>query len=257
VGPKALTLGHDLKLELPAGYRFLGQPQAGEVMAKMGNLHSEDMLGLVVSDSEEDQYFVTLRYEESGFIKDDETLNADEILSTLREGEEEYNKERTKLGFSAIHAEGWDEKPRYDKSKHQLIWGLIISDKDGASVNYNTRILGRRGYVSVNLVTDKQHLEHDKPGAARILAATSFASGATYADFNESSDKVAEYGLTGLVLGGAGLGLAKAAKIGLLAKFGKVLIAALIGGKKFIILGLIGLFAVWKKLFRKGEQSAA
>lgn len=257
-GPKPIDLGHGVKLDLPETHAFLGMPQAGELMKKMGNLYNEDLLGLVISKDEKEQndYIVTLRFEDSGHIKDDESLDGKELLDSIREGEEEYNEERKKLGFSPMHAAGWDEEPHYDKANHRLIWGLIIEAPDGGSINYNTRILGRTGFVSLNLVTDKQHLAQYKPAGAMLLSRTGFEKGQTYADFNESTDKVAEYGLTGLVLGGAGLGLAKAAKIGLLAKFGKGLIALLIAGKKVIVAAVIGLGALVKKLLGGKKENA-
>jgi uncharacterized membrane-anchored protein len=256
-GPKAIELGHGAKLDLPESHAFLAQPEAGQLMEKMGNLYNDDLLGLVVSKNAADEYIVTLRYEESGYIKDDEELDGKELLESIQEGEEAYNEERKKLGFTPIHAAGWDEEPHYDKVKHELIWGLRIEASDGGSINYNTRILGRNGYLSLNLVTDKEHLAEYKPAGALLLSKTGFEPGKRYADFNSSTDKVAEYGLTGLVLGGAGVGLAKAAKIGLLAKFGKVLIGLLVAGKKFIVLAAIAIFALVRALFKKNDERPA
>jgi uncharacterized membrane-anchored protein len=254
-GPKPLDLGHGVKLDLPEGFAFLAQPEAGQLMEKMGNLHNEDMLGLVVSQRDDAEYVVTIDFEDQGHIKDDESLDGKELLESIREGEEDYNEERKKLGFSAIHAAGWDEEPHYDKQKHQLIWGLTVEASDGGSINYNTRILGRTGFVSLNLLTDKQHLAEYKPAGALLLSKTAFEPGKRYEDFNASTDKVAEYGLTGLVLGGAGLGLAKAAKIGLLAKFGKGLIALLIAGKKVIVAAVIAAVAALRALFKKKDDA--
>jgi len=70
-----------------------------------------------------------------------------------------------------------------------------VSTDDGKSLNFNTRILGRRGYVSINLVTEPELLARFKPEAATLLGATTFSSGSRYEDFNEKTDKVAEYGL--------------------------------------------------------------
>ena len=50
-----------------------------------------------------------------------------------------------------------------------------------------------------------------------------------------STDKIATYGLTGLVLGGVGLGVVKAAKVGLLAAFWKPILAFFVAAKKVII----------------------
>ena len=257
-GPTPLELGHGVKVDLPEGYQFLGQPKAGELMAKMGNLYNDNLLGIVVPSAEDKDYFVTVRYDEEGYIKDDEKLDGAEILASLREGEDAYNAERKKAGFPEIHADGWQEAPHYDRAHHHVVWGLIVRDSDGSSINYNTRVLGRKGYVSVNLVTDPEKLAADKPAAATLLAATSFANGARYEDFDATNDKVAEYGLTGLVLGGAGFGLAKLAKVGLLAKFGKVILAALIAGKKLIMVLLVGAGAAIRKfLSRRSTQPEA
>lgn len=254
-GPKPLDLGHGIKLDLPEGFLFLAQPEAGKLMEQMGNFNNGDMLGLIASKSESDQYLVTLDFEDAGHIKDDESLDSEELLESIREGEEAYNEERKKRGFSAIHAAGWDEQPHYDKQKHQLIWGLIVEASDGGSINYNTRILGRTGFVSLNLLTDKQHLAEYKPAGALLLSKTAFEPGKRYEDFDSSTDKVAEYGLTGLVLGGAGLGLAKAAKIGLLAKFGKGFIALLIAGKKVIVPLVIAAVVAVRALLKKKNDA--
>lgn len=255
-GPKPIELGHGVKLELPETHAFLAMPEAGELMKKMGNLYNDDLLGLVIPTSRDEDYLVTLRFEDSGHVKDDESLDSKELLDSMHEGEEEYNEERKKLGFAPIHVAGWDEQPHYDRNQHQLIWGLVVESTDGASINYDTRILGRTGFVSLNLVTDKEHLAQYKPAGAMLLSRTAFEPGKRYGDFDASTDKVAEYGLTGLVLGGAGLGLAKAAKIGLLAKFGKGLIALLIAGKKAIVAAVIAIGAVLKKVFSKKENAS-
>ena len=255
-GPENLDLGHDVKLALPTGYQYLGQPEAGQLMEKMGNLHNQNLLGLVISTDPEADYLVSLRYDEEGFIKDDEELDAKEILEAFRSDEEEYNAERQKLGFPPLHAEGWHEEPRYDKTKHHLIWALIVSSSDGASMNLNTRVLGRKGYVSVNLVTEREELTKYRANGVEILSATTFAPGSRYEDFDASTDKVAEYGLTGLVLGGAGVGLAKAAKIGLAAKLWKGILAVLIAGKKGIVAVLAAAAALLRKVLG-GKKNAS
>lgn len=254
-GPQSLDLGNGVRVALPEGYSFLAQPDAGRLLEKAGNLHNENLLGIVVSQNDDD-YFISFRYEDAGFVKDDEKLDAKELLDAIREGEDEYNEERKKLGFAPIHADGWLEDPRYDKANHYLVWTLGLSSTDGASANLNTRVLGRRGYVSVNLVADKDELPKFRNAGSDLLRATSFAPGDRYEDFDSSKDKVAEYGLTGLILGGAGLGLAKAAKIGLLAKFWKVIVGVLIAGKKGIVALLAAGGAAAKKFFG-GKKSNA
>ena len=247
LGPTRIDLGHDLTLELPRDHQFLGPPEAGKILEKLGNFHNENLIGLVASQKDED-WFVTVRFQAEGYIKDDEPIDAAELLSAIREGVTEGNPERVEKGFKPLRIDGWSDPPRYDKALHHLIWALDVSDDDGKSVNFNTRILGRRGYASVNLVTGPEHLATFKPRAAELLQATTFGRGARYEDFDGKNDKVAEYGLAGLVLGGAGLAASKIVKVGLLAKFSKVIVAALIAGKKAIVALVVVLVAVLKKL---------
>jgi uncharacterized membrane-anchored protein len=256
-GPRKIALGHDIEFDLPAAYSFLGQPQAGKVMESMGNLYNDDLLGLVIGGEEKAAWFVTLRYDAEGYIKDDESVDADELLGKMRDGLDEFNDERKSKGFPPLKLDGWDEKPHYDRSAHHLVWCLRVSDKDGSSANFNTRVLGRKGFVSINLVTDPQRVQLDKQHASVVLASTRFLPGSRYEDFNRSTDKVAEYGLAGLVLGGAGLGALKLVKLGLIAKFWKVLVAALIAGKKAVIALFVAGAAGVKRLFaRRGAKPA-
>jgi uncharacterized membrane-anchored protein len=250
-GPANIDLGHDLTMSLPAEHAFLPPALASKLLEKMGNFHNENLLGIVASKQDDADWFVTLRYEDEGYVKDDEKIDADELLSSIKEGTEEANKERVEKGFKPIKIDGWSDPPQYDRSVHHLVWALDLSDDEGKSVNYNTRILGRHGYVSINLVTDPAKLAQYKPQATQLLVATTFTPGSRYEDFDKKSDKMAEYGLAGLVLGGAGLAAAKLVKIGLIAKFGKVILAALIAGKKAIILAFAGAAAFIKKLFSR------
>lgn len=256
MGPAQIDLGHDLTVDMSDAYVFLGMPEAGKLMESVGVFHNEDLLGLLSSKQNDSPWFITVNYEDAGFIKDDEKIDAKELLDAIREGTEEANKEREEKGFSALHVGDWADPPRYDQSVHHLVWALLVSDDKGTSVNYNTRVLGRRGFVSLNLVTDPNTLPADKPHAAALLAATTFRAGSRYEDFDKGKDKVAEYGLMGLVLGGAGLGAAKLIKVGLLAKFGKVIFAALIAGKKAVVAFFAAGAALVKKFFSKNKDAA-
>jgi uncharacterized membrane-anchored protein len=245
-------------MDLPEKDSFLAPPEAGQLMEKLGNFHNEDLLGLVVSNDEKSTWLVTIRYDDAGYVKDTEKIDADELLTAIKDGTEEGNKEREAHGFKPLHVTAWSETPRYDRSVHHLVWALLANSDDGDSVNFNTRVLGRKGIVSLNLVCDPPDLEASKPEVATLLQGTAFKRGSRYEDFDSKTDKIAEYGLAGLILGGAGLGAAKLVKIGLLAKFWKVILAALIAGKKAIFLAVAGAAAFMKRLFsRKGRAPAA
>jgi uncharacterized membrane-anchored protein len=252
-GPLAIDLGHDLDIDLPEGYVFLHKEGAAQLLAKMGNFHHDNLLGLLASKRQQEEYYVVIQYDESGYVKDDDEIDASDLLSTFRDGLETINQERADHGFDPLAIDGWAEPPHYDRRAHHLVWALLVSSKSvGQSVNYNTRILGRRGVVSLNLVTESGRLAADKTHAARLLAATRFREGARYEDFDPRKDKISEFGLIGLMLGS--FGVAKVIKLGLLAKFWKIFLALLIAGKKALIVALVGIGAFFKRVL--GNKAA-
>ena len=109
-------------------------------------------------------------------------------------------------------------------------------------MNYNTRILGRHGVMEVALVAEPEELAGILPEFRKLMGSYRFTTGNTYAEFR-SGDRIAEYGLTALVAGGA---VAVAAKTGLLAKFG--LLFAKLG--KAAIVAVIAVVAVIGKVFK-------
>jgi uncharacterized membrane-anchored protein len=257
LGPKPISLGHEVELNLPNEYAFLGMPEADKFLKKNGSFDNQGVLGVVLSADPNQQWGVIISYDEPGHIDDNEKIDAPELLKSIREGTDEMNKERVQNGFSELHVGDWSESPHYDKAVHRLVWGLPATSTRGTTINYNTRVLGRRGVVSLNLLSEPQRFPVEKGNAATLLAATTFKSGARYEDFNKKTDKVAEYGLMGLIAGGAGIGAAKLIKVGLLAKFGKGLIALLIAGKKLIV-GLFVLIAAGvRSLFGRGKKDGA
>lgn len=254
-GPALVNLGHVAKLALPAGRRFLGGKEAADAMQKMGNLHNENLLGLVVSADPGADYAVSIRYEDEGYVKDDDTIDGKEILDAIAEGEPEYNEERQKAGFPPLHAIGWSEDPRYDKARHQVIWALLLESSGEKTVNLNTRVLGRHGYLSVNLMCDPDALPRYRADGLALVNAATFDAGSRYEDFDQSKDRVAEYGLAGLILGGVGLGVAiKTAKLGLLAGFWKPILAFLVAAKKLVVGMFVAIGAGIKRLFGRKER---
>jgi uncharacterized membrane-anchored protein len=253
-GPADIKLLDQAVLKLPEGRVFIPQPQATRLLQAMGNPGEDTQLqGLVFPKGDDQGWFMTVRYEESGHIKDDDAKdwNADDLLKSYREGTEASNEERAKMGVAALEIIGWAEKPAYDDASHRLVWAMSSREKgakadEDQGVNYNTYLLGREGYFSMNLVTGLAELPQHKPDGQAILAAVAFNDGKRYGDFDEKTDHVAEYGLAALVLG------VGAKKLGLLAVAG-VFFAKF---AKLIILGVLGAGAVLARLFGRKKASS-
>ena len=256
LGPKPLDLGHEVSLALPEHYAFLGMPEADRFMRKNGSFSNAGLVGIVVAEDPNEQWGIIISYDESGHVADNEKIDQAALLKAIREGTEESNKERVEHGFTELHVGDWSESPHYDATVHRLVWGLPATSARGTTINYNTRVLGRRGVVSLNLLSDPARFPVEKAHAATLLAATTFKQGARYQDFDKKNDKVAEYGLMGLILGGAGIGAAKLVKVGLIAGLWKYLIAFLLAAKKAIVLLFVGIGAGIKRIFG-GKKVAA
>lgn len=234
-GPTDVRLNGEIAFHVPASTVFVPAAEAMQILRAMGNTPSPDTLGMVFPAGP-DEWFAVARFEKSGYIKDDDakSWNSDELLKNLKEGTEHANEERRKRGIPEIEVVGWVEKPQYDAQTHRLVWSAASRDKGAAAgqeqgVNYNTYLLGREGYLSMNFVTGLNTIESQKPVAREILAGVEFDKGKTYADFNASTDHVAEYGLAALIGGIAAKKLGLFALIAAFAvKFAKVIALAAI-----------------------------
>ncbi len=248
------------RLELPPGFRYLNPADAKKVVVDLwGNPPGSagDILGLVVPAGEEltaaDSWAIVLSFEEDGYVsdKDADDIDYDDLLKQLKEGSKQSNEARKAAGYDTMDLTGWAVAPRYDKGNKVLYWAkrFDIPDSDEDTLNYDVRVLGRRGVLSLNGVASMTRVSDIEAVSPAIVSMVHFNDGERYADYNASTDMKADYSLAGLVLGGA-VAAKVAAKVGLLAKLGAILLA----GKKFVIIAVIGVAALAKKLFgRKGE----
>ena len=96
------------------------------------------------------------------------------------------------------------------------------------------RKLARTGVLSLNMVDVMPNLPAIRTAAVDLGKTVQFDGGARYGDFDKSTDKMADYGLAGLVAAGAGVLIAKKLGIiGLLLVFlkkGIVIVLALAAG---------------------------
>jgi uncharacterized membrane-anchored protein len=235
---------------LPADYLFTDGDGARTLLEAMGNFTNGSEQGLLLSP--ERDWFVVFEFSDDGYVKDDDKdqLDADKMLQAIKEGNEAANAERKRRGISPLHILGWEQPPRYNETTHNLEWATRAESDGGLSVNYNTRLLGRRGVMEVTLVCAPEILAATLPAYEELLGSFSYRSGETYAEFR-SGDKVAQYGLAALVLGGAA---AAGAKLGLFAG----LLAFLKKGWKLVVVVIAGIAAGIGKLFgrrRATEES--
>jgi uncharacterized membrane-anchored protein len=242
-GPAKVQLKDVAQLEVPVGFSFIDGNSYRELLKKAGEPVSGNEMGLLASTN--DDWAVIFRFTDSGYVKDDDknSLNADKILDSIKRGTAEANKERARNGNPTIEVVGWEQPPKYDDSTHNLEWCIRGISEDHPILNYNTRLLGRKGYMSAVLIVDPDKFSATMPAYRNLLANYAFQTGQSYAEFRPG-DKVAKYGLAALVVGGAAVG---AAKLGLFTSLLLVFKKAF----KLVIVAVVAIIASIKKFFAK------
>ena len=224
-GPSLGDLGTTAQVKVPAGYVFAGGDDTRTIMTANQNPTTGRELGFVAPAGE--NWFAVFEYDSVGYVKDDEkdNLDADALLESIKAGTEAGNKERAKRGWPPMTIIGWETPPRYDDITHNLEWAVRAESEGEQVVNYNTRVLGRGGVMEVTLVTDPALLAETLPKFKSMLSGFDFVQGQKYAEFR-AGDKMAAYGLTGLIVGG---GTAALVKSGAFKWIWKALVAAAVG----------------------------
>jgi uncharacterized membrane-anchored protein len=243
-------------LKVPSNFRYLDPDQTETVLVKLWENppEREKTLGMIfpaeISPASSESWGVVITYEEEGYVKDDEasSINYGDLLKEMQEATREANKERIKQNYDAIELVGWAAPPRYDKDSHKLYWAkeLSVAGFTEHTLNYDIRALGRRGVLSLNAIASMGQLQAIEKDMQQVLGFVQFNEGHRYGDYVAGVDKVAAYGIGALI---AGKVLAKAGLF-------KLILGALIAGKKFVIIALAALGAFLKKLFsgRKKEE---
>jgi uncharacterized membrane-anchored protein len=242
-------------INVPDSFAFLNAGDAQKLLSDLwGNPEDKDVLGMFVPEHvnlmSAESWGIVVTYEEDGYVKDDDAadIDYDDLLKTMKEQSEAANAERVKEGYQAILLVGWAQKPFYDKKNHKLHWAkeLQFGTDSPNTLNYNIRMLGRKGVLVLNVVAGMDMMPEVQKNIDKILASTDFNQGNRYEDFDSTIDKVAEYGIGGLIVGGI------LAKTGLFAKLGLILLKVW----KIVAIAVIGLISAFrKKIFsRKNKE---
>lgn len=233
-------------LNLGDAYYFVGPDDARTILVDVWRNPpgaATGVLGMVFPKGKsfiDDTWSAVITFEDTGYVSDDDakTIDYNEMLANMKAADEEQAPATRAEGYPAGILQRWAQAPTYDAQKHSLVWARDIKFDGMAqdTLNYDIRLLGRSGVLSMNILADMGQLAEVREAAKTFANVGSFKAGARYADYNASTDRKAEYGIAGLVAAGGAAAVAK--KVGLLAvlaKFGK-----------FIVIGLVALFAAFR-----------
>jgi uncharacterized membrane-anchored protein len=223
-GPSLGNIGGIASVRVPLGYVYLDGNNARKLLEKMENPTSGAECGMILSDSL--GFFVVFEFDDVGYVRDDEknSLDAAAMLESIKKGTEQSNEERRRRGWAEIKVLGWEQPPRYNEATHNLEWSIRGESKESVVINHFTRVLGRKGVMSAVLVCDPDQMAGLMPEFYSIMGSFGYNEGQRYAEVGPN-DKIAKYGLTALVTGGAA---AVAAKSGLFKWLWKLIVLAVV-----------------------------
>ncbi|WP_171593863.1 DUF2167 domain-containing protein [Marinifilum caeruleilacunae] len=241
-----IQLGNNIAcIHVPEGYKFLNAGQSNYLLTELWENPPSEVLGMLFREDNHPlslipSYAVGITYSKDGYINDEDAkeIDYDELLREMKKDTKNANIERSENGYPTIELIGWASEPFYDEVSKKLHWAkeLKFSNSENNTLNYNIRILGRKGYINLNAVGNMETLPQFQQDAEKILASIEFNNGYKYREFNPNIDKLASYGIGGLISGKV---LAKAGFFELIEKFWKVIL--------IVTLGIVALFA--KKIF--------
>jgi len=233
-GPTTASLKDIAELQVPAGYILANPTDTRKLLAAMGNPTTGAEMGLMMPTNE--GWFVVFEFDRSGYVKDDDKdkLDPDAMLKAIQRGNEQGNIERKKMGVPPMTIIGWEQPPKYNPETHNLEWAIRGESEGKPVVNYNTRLLGRKGVMEVSLVVDPEKLTATMPAYQAVLQDYSFKTGEKYAEYRPG-DKVAKYGLAALVTGGAAVVAVKSGLLGVLLVFLKKLWVLVVAGVAAVV----------------------
>lgn len=243
-------------LNVPENLRYIGPDDSKRFLEEgWGNPDGSGQMGMLLPmDTDlfgDAGWAVVVSYQEDGYVSDKEAGNIDydKMLKSMQKSTLENNRHRQEKGFPPLTLVGWAAPPHYDSQSKKLYWAkeLKFGQDEQHTLNYNIRILGRKGVLVMNAVSGMDQLPMVQERMEQIIAFADFNEGYRYADFNPGVDKMATYGIAALIGGKL------AVKAGLLAKLGGLLVAF----KKIIIVGFLAVVGFFSKLFKRRKVEPA
>lgn len=228
-------------LTVPQGFKYLDPEQSMYVLSDLwGNPKDSTTLGLLVPENKgvlgDNVWVFEINYDPMGFVKDDDAddIDYDDLLVDLQKETNEANTIRVQEGYPAITLVGWASKPYYDEDKKVLHWAKELKfGKDSTNtLNYNLRVLGRKGVFIINAIAGMQSLPEVNANVDKVITSVEFTEGNKYSDFDPDLDEVAAWTVGGLV---AGKVLAKVGLFALLAKSWKLIAIGLMAAGSFVV----------------------
>ncbi len=198
-------------LNLAPSHKFLHYDQAYHLLVEVWNNPpglTEGLAGVVIPADAgvyDDRPAYLIYHEWSGYISDTEaqSIDYDAKLKDMIRADSADNEQRRALGYDGLQLIGWAKAPYYDPERKALHWAKeMVSDRSELNVlNYNVKLLGRRGILTVNAITTMDHLDAVQDELPAILEMLRYNDGYRYDQFDPRTDSRSDTSLSALIDG--------------------------------------------------------
>ena len=170
-------------INVPENFYYLNSQDAEKVLVEVwGNPPGATTLGMLfpaeVTPFDDESWAVTVEYEEDGYVSDEDAGDLDygDLLEQMKDDTQLESKDRVAQGYQEIELVGWAASPFYDGGSHKLHWAkeLRFGDEPLNTLNYNIRILGRKGVLVLNFIAAMDQKEIIESNLDTVLAMADF-----------------------------------------------------------------------------------
>ncbi|CAL1517348.1 DUF2167 domain-containing protein [Chitinophaga sp. MM2321] len=192
-----VVLGEGVVLQVPAGYRFLDAAQSKLLVAHLwGNPENPNSVGLLlparVGPMDKDVWGLEVSLESSGYVSEKEArhINYANLLQQMKEDIKTENDWRRENDIDVVTTMQWAFPPYFDKKDHTLHWARILhfSNNQQPVLNYEMRILSRKGALCFNAIAAASQLENIRKLLPELMQHVHFKPGSRYTDYNPITD---------------------------------------------------------------------
>ena len=205
--------GAPVTLNVPAGIIYFSPEDTSRILEDLwGNAPGYDQVGMLAIEGADlsvvESWGAIISYEKTGYVSDANAREIDyaDLLDTMQAATRAQSKKNVHDGYPSMELVGWATEPRYDADAHRLLWAkelVFDGNREDPTLNYDMRVLGRGGVLSINFVSNMSQLSSIENVAQDVLAAPQFNPGQSYGDYVVGDAKAA-YGIAALVAGGTG-----------------------------------------------------
>jgi uncharacterized membrane-anchored protein len=195
-----IPLGDAASLNVPAGYRFYGAPEAYAYMQRNNaTAPSGTVYGLLARAGDDIRaagtWATVISYDEIGYVQPETAAGLSDTNFETQVRDARQTQNRTFEGFIA--------QPAFDTAAPTLVWAerSAIPGAGGKDLRYEQKVLGRNGVACLTSIGSADQMDEITAAADDLRAMLTFPEGQRHADFQPASDQVSSYSVPGLVTG--------------------------------------------------------